>query len=159
MARVLVVFDTKNGSTAEVAEAVTERLRDHGLLVDTALAKRSLNLVDWDGIVVGAPIYSGHWLNGGHRILKQLARIAAGQRPPVAIFALGPRQEEGPENWMRPREQFERALGRHPSIAPIATALLGCADPPKKKYRDVRDWVAIAAWADQVADLLVEKVA
>jgi menaquinone-dependent protoporphyrinogen oxidase len=151
---VLVIFDTKNGSTAEVAQAIARRLGERGAAVELRSARSAPDLVGWAGIVVGAPIYSGRWMNGAHRTLKKLARIAPEHRPPVAIFALGPRQDEGPEDWLGPRQQFERALSKHRSIVPISTALFGGADPPKKKVRrDIRDWDAISEWADKLAGL------
>lgn len=160
MDRILVAFETKNGSTAEVAEAIASRLREHGAMVELSRARQAPDLTDWSGVVLGAPIYSGRWLSGAHRLLKRLAKIPAGARPPVAIFALGPRQDTGPEDWVRPRQQFERALGKHRSIIPVTTALFGGVDPPKKKIRrDVRNWEAIAAWADEVGGLLQTEVA
>ncbi len=152
MAKVLVLYDTKNGSTAEVAEAIASRLREQGATTELGLARRPPALTGWRGVVVGAPIYSGRWMNGAHRALKRLAKLSEDDRPPVAIFALGPRQDDGPENWIRPRQQFERALSKHREISPVATALFGGKDPPKKKVRrDIRDWGAIEAWADDVA--------
>lgn len=151
---ILIVFDTKNGSTPEVAQAIGSRLRERGGDVDVVQSKSIPDLAGLGGLVVGAPIYSGRWLNGGHRVLKRLARLPEERRPPVAIFALGPRQDDGPEDWVRPRQQFERALSMHRSIKPLSTALFGGADPPKKKpRRDIRNWDAIRAWADELADL------
>jgi menaquinone-dependent protoporphyrinogen oxidase len=152
---ILIVYDTKNGSTAEVAEAIAGRLGDQGAEVELSPVRSAPDLADWDGIVLGAPIYSGRWMRGAHKLLKALAKLPLDQRPPLAIFALGPRQDDGPEDWVRPRQQFERALNKHRSIAPLTTALFGGVDPPKKKVRrDVRDWDAIAAWADEVGRLL-----
>jgi menaquinone-dependent protoporphyrinogen oxidase len=143
-----------------VAEAIASRLREHGAAVELSRARQAPDLTDWSGVVLGAPIYSGRWMNGAHRLLKKLAKIPVGTRPPVAIFALGPRQDTGPEDWVRPRQQFERALSKHRSITPVTTALFGGVDPPKKKpRRDVRDWEAIAAWADEVGGLLQAEVA
>lgn len=106
-------------------------------------------------LVVGAPIYSGRWLSGAHRILKRVARLSPDCVPPVAIFALGPRMDEGPENWRLPRQQLQRSLSKHPSLSPVSIALFGGADPPKKSpRRDIRDWEAISAWADEIAPLL-----
>ena len=152
--RILVAYDTKNGSTAEVANAVSSRLREHGYTVDTCLAKDVRKLSSVDALVVGAPIYSGRWLSGAHRLLKQVAKLSPEVRPRVAIFGLGPRQDTGPENWTGPREQFERSLRKHPSIQSVSTDLFGGADPPKKQpRRDIRDWDAIRKWADEVAVL------
>jgi menaquinone-dependent protoporphyrinogen oxidase len=152
---ILIAFDTKHGSTAEVADAIASRLRERGAEVEIGPARGASDLTDFRGIIVGAPIYSGRWMKGAHRLLRKLAKVPPDRRPPVAIFALGPRKDEGPEDWVRPRQQFERALDKHRTISPISTALFGGVDPPRKKdHRDVRDWGAIAAWADQVGDLI-----
>ena len=151
--RVLVAFDTKNGSTAEVAEAIGSRLREKGWAAEVRPAREVRDVDGIDALVVGAPLYSGRWLSGAHRVLKRAAKIPVDRRPPIAVFALGPRLNEGPENWVRPREQFERALAKHGSITPVTTALFGGMDPPNKKpRRDARDWEAIRAWTDEVAD-------
>lgn len=151
---ILVAYDTRNGSTADVAGAIASRLREVGFSVDVRLARDVRDMAGLDGLVVGAPIYSGRWLAGAHRLLKRVGKLARDSRPPVAVFALGPRVDEGPENWVRPREQFMRALGKHPSVSTVSTALFGGADPPKKSpRRDIRDWAAIQAWADELAGL------
>lgn len=152
MKAVLVVFATKNGSTAEVADSIAQRLRASGAETEVVPARNVPDLTKWAGVVVGAPIYSGHWLGGGHRILKKLSKLPADRRPPIALFALGPRRDEGPQDWARPRQQFEQALAKHRSISPVSTALFGGTDPPKKKVRrDARNWEVIQAWADELA--------
>ncbi len=149
---ILVAYDTRNGSTAEVAQAIAARLHERGCQVDVRPSRDVRDLAGIDALVVGAPIYSGRWLTGAHRVLKRAGKVSPDRRPPVAIFALGPRADDGPENWVRPREQFERALGKHPSVTPVATALFGGADPPRKSpRRDIRDWNVIDQWADELA--------
>ncbi len=86
--------------------------------------------------------------------MKQISKLNTGQTPTVALFALGPRRNEGPENWLVPKAQFERAIKKHSSVDPVSTALFGGADPPKKSVRrDIRDWEAIKAWADELAKI------
>ena len=157
MAAVLVAYDTKNGSTAEVAAAIAKRLESHEIAVRIAPARDVRDLSGVDAVVVGAPIYNGRWLSGAHRLVKRLTRIAPPSRPVLAVFALGPRVDDSPQDWERPRAQFEHALGKHPDAAPVATALFGGADPPRKTpRRDIRDWDAIASWADELAARLGE---
>jgi menaquinone-dependent protoporphyrinogen oxidase len=152
---VLVVFDTKNGSTAGVAEVIAARLREDGVPAEVRAVRAAKDLSGLALLVVGAPLYSGRWLAGGHRLLKRLGKMSLESRPQLAVFALGPRSDEGPESWARPREQFQRALAKHPSVKPVSTALFGGADPPRKKLRrDIRDWEAIRAWADDIAQML-----
>ncbi len=152
--KVLVAFDTKNGSMTDVAQAIVLRLREHGCSADMQPARNVRNVKEFNYLVVGAPIYSGRWLSGAHRILKRVSKLSPEQSPAVAIFALGPRKDEGPESWTVPKTQFDRALGKHPSVKPVSTALFGGADPPKKSpRRDIRDWDAIKSWADELAKI------
>ena len=153
--KVLVAFDTKSGTTAEVAEAVTDTLREAGLEAELLAADDVSEVAGYGAVVVGAPLYMARWLPGGHRVLSLVEAVPEPSRPAVAVFALGPRKDEGPESWVRPRGQFERALAEHSDLAPVATALFGGAEPPgKKERRDIRDWDAIRAWALQVAGAL-----
>ena len=152
--RILITYDTKNGSTADVAKTVASRLQERGCATDTLRSRDVRDVSAWDGVVVGAPIYSGRWLSGAHRVLKRLGKLPHDEQPSVAIFALGPRKNESPADWVRPREQFGRALRKHPAVEPVSTALFGGADPLRKHpRRDIRDWDSIRAWADDLAGL------
>lgn len=151
---ILVLYETRNGSTAEVAEAIAARLSELGFSAQARPCRRAGDLSQAAGLVVGAPIYAGRWLSGAHRLLSRLGKVSSDARPPLAVFALGPRRDD-PDAWITPREQFARALARHPDLEPVATGLFGGADPPKKRSRrDVRDWEAIRRWSDEVARLM-----
>ena len=153
--RILVTYATKNGSTTDVAQAIGSRLREHGCSVEIQPVDNVFKVQEFDFLVVGAPIYSGRWLNGAHRILKQVSKLKTEQIPTIALFALGPRKNEGPEDWVVPSAQFERAIKKHSSVDPVSKALFGGADPPKKSpRRDIRDWDAIKAWADELARIV-----
>lgn len=153
--KILVTFATKNGSTTDVARAIGLRLREQGYSVEIQPVKNARNIQEFDFVVVGAPIYSGRWLSGAHRILKKISKLDSEQTPAVALFALGPRRNEGPENWVVPQSQFERAINKHPSVVPVSKTVFGGADPPKKKVRrDIRDWKAIEAWSDELVQYL-----
>ena len=152
--KILVTYATKNGSTTDVAQAIALRLREHGCSVEIQPVENVPSIKEFNALIVGAPIYSGRWLNGAHRILKQVRKLKADQTPAIALFALGPRKNDGPEDWVAPKAQFERAIKKHSSIDPVSKALFGGADPPKKSpRRDIRDWEAIKAWADELAGI------
>ena len=151
---ILIAYCTKNGSTTEVAQAIARQLQEAGFSVEIQLSKKVKKLSEYDVLVVGAPIYSGRWLSGAHRILKKMSKMEPAKSPILAVFALGPRRNEGPENWKVPQSQFDRALARHPQLTPVSIALFGGADPPKKSpRRDIRDWDVIRSWADELATI------
>lgn len=153
MTSALVAFATKHDSTREVAEAIADTLRSRGLSVTAAPAAGIRDHVDqYDLVVLGGAIYSGRWHAGAHRFLRKHRREL--DNTPVAVFGMGPRLDEK-EAWQRSREQLDRALGKRSWLHPTAITVFGGVDPPKKKeHRDLRDWEAIAAWADGLADQL-----
>ena len=57
--RILVAYATKHGSTAGVAEAVARELTAAGLEAEGAAFPAADSLEGYDGIVLGAPLYTG----------------------------------------------------------------------------------------------------
>ena len=150
MTNVLLAFATKNGSTEQVAGAITAVLREAGARV-TALPARAVreSVAGYDLIVLGAPLYSGRWHRDAHRFLKRHRRELADV--PVAVFGMGPRNDTE-EAWQRSRAQLDRALDRHGWLTPVMVTVFGGVDPPargKRPQRDLRDWGDIRAWATE----------
>ncbi len=84
--RILVVYASNAGSTAEVAQAVGEELAQAGLPADVrALSEvTSADLAGYQGVVVGAPMILG-WHRGAARFVRQ--HRAALAKVPTAFFA------------------------------------------------------------------------
>jgi menaquinone-dependent protoporphyrinogen oxidase len=112
----------------------------------------------YDAVVLGAPLYMGRWR--GARPFIRRHRRALGERP-FAAFALGPLGDdvkafEGPE------KQLRRALAKA-RVTPAAVGLFGGAiDSSRLRFPfnrmpagDWRDWDAVRAWSDDVAQLVV----
>ena len=59
MARILVAYATKKGSTAEIAQAIGKELRTAGHLVDVTEMKSVSSLDGYNAVVIGAPFYMG----------------------------------------------------------------------------------------------------
>lgn len=172
-ASILVAYATKYGSTAEVAEAVGARLRDHGLTVDIVRMKEARSLDDYDAVVIGAPFYLGSLLKEARAWLERNSDTLASL--PLALFTLGPMSaDDDPDE---AAGQLDRALEKLPQLHPIAsTMFVGAFDPGKLRgcdkvltalpasplhgvgARDDRDWETIAAWADGLADKLKSPV-
>src|SRR5690349_16792724 len=151
MTSILVAYATKHGSTREVAEALGTVASAAGFGIEVAPAHSVLSpMTGVDLVVLGAPIYSGRWHRDAGRFLRrhehELATI------PVAVFALGPRQDD-PASWRRSWRQFHRALARRSRVRPVAIGLFGGADPAgraRAERRDLRDWTEIGAWMRNV---------
>jgi menaquinone-dependent protoporphyrinogen oxidase len=147
---VLMAYATRNGSTRQVAEAVTAAMREAGAQV-TALPARQAreSAAGYDLVVLGAPLYSGRWHRDAHRFLKRHRRELAAAR--VAVFGMGPRTDTE-EAWGRSRAQLDRALAKRAWLAPVAVTIFGGVDPPgrgKRPQRDLRNWQTIHTWAKE----------
>jgi menaquinone-dependent protoporphyrinogen oxidase len=61
----LVAFATKHGSTAGIAEAVAEPLRQAGLKVDVSPAAQVSALDRYGAVIVGSAVYMNRWQKEG----------------------------------------------------------------------------------------------
>lgn len=157
---VLVGYETRYGSTQEVAEAVAARLRECGLEVDIQSMRKVRTLAGYSAIVLGAPLYMFRWHKDARRFLSR-HREALTQRP-VAIFALGPVTTGDKKEWQGSREQLDKELAGFPWLTPVALEIFGGKFDPAKLHfpynlftrqvlaSDLRDWMAIRAWASSL---------
>ena len=56
--RVLVAYASRMGSTAEIAEAIADQLRTHGLDVVTAACSAAPDPDGFDAVLVGSAVYA-----------------------------------------------------------------------------------------------------
>jgi menaquinone-dependent protoporphyrinogen oxidase len=166
-ANVLVAYTTRYGSTQEVAEAIGETLRGCGLKIDIKHLRDVRSLLDYEAVVLGAPIFYARWHKDAHHFLS-LHRQALAQRP-VAVFALGPLDRDE-KQMAGSRETLNKALLNFPWLAPVdVEVFIGRYDPTKLRFpdslllaipasplkklpaSDMRDWTAIRGWAGNLA--------
>jgi menaquinone-dependent protoporphyrinogen oxidase len=157
--KVLVAYGTKHGSTREVAEAVAERLREHGLAVDTRAADRVDSVAPYDAVVIGGAVYMGRWHPAAAGFLQRHRKGL--EKLPVAVFGMGPRTME--ESAVKETQgQLDKALEKVPEVRPATVAVFGgVVDPKSLRFpfnrmpaSDARDWASIRAWAGSVAEAL-----
>ena len=168
--KVLVAYASKYGSTQEVAEAIAATLRESGLVVDLEPIREVKTLEEYTAVVLGAPLYMFHWHKDARRFLSR-HREALTKRP-VAIFALGPFNDEEKE-WKEVRAQLDKELAKFPWLTSMAIEIFGGKfDPAKLRFpdniiaslpanplhkmpaSDIRDWTVIRAWASNLATQL-----
>jgi menaquinone-dependent protoporphyrinogen oxidase len=163
--RILVAHASRAGSTAEVAEAVGQVLRDCGAEVDVRPVKGIQGLAGYDALVLGSAIWMG-------KPLREAVRFAAAQQHalanlPVAYFVLCETlREDTPAN----RDRARRFLGPLQKLKqPVSLGLFagakdyGSVHPLvrwvlmnvlKLPEGDWRDWEQIRAWAAALAPQL-----
>ena len=163
--KVHVVVASKHGSTAEIAGAIGDTLRDRHLevavheLVDHGHAE--LDLDDDDAVVIGSAIYAGEWLRHARRFVHDHADELEGH--PTWLFSSGP-LGDGPSQPIDPvsfahLQERTHAVGHRIFTGKLDRSDLGFAERAlaaavRAPEGDFRDWSAITSWATSIADSL-----
>ena len=162
---VLVGYASSYGSTQEVAEVVAATLREQGVEVDLRPTREVRTLTGYSAVVLGAPLYMFHWHKNALRFLARYQSILAGGLP-IAVFAGGPFGTGDEQAWQEVRQQLDQELAKFPWLKPVSVQLIGGKfDPAKPRFpyslipalrqmpaSDLRDWAAIRAWANNLAE-------
>jgi menaquinone-dependent protoporphyrinogen oxidase len=159
MARILVAYATKKGSTAEIAQAIGKELEALGHVVDVTDMGTVKSLTGYNAVVIGGPMYIGKMIDAGKFVGRHGGEL---RKLPVAgfIVSLAPVSRDPVDT-----EYAQKALrnGLSP-LQPVAeTVFAGKLDPAnlswlqklmvekaKSPVGDFRDWTAIAAWAREL---------
>ena len=164
MARLLVAYGTKYGSTAEIAERVARALQSAGVDAEVKRARDVRSLEGYDGVVLGSAVYMGRWRGDALRLLRRL-RGRLGERP-LWIFSsgiVGEDPEEDPGKWARPTKVqalADQLAARDHAVFGGRVAEDGgpmrqsMARNTAEELRDRRDWEQIDAWATGIASAL-----
>jgi len=166
--QVLVVYATKYGGTAEIAQRIGQVLREAGLRTDVLPTDRVSDLSTYEAVVLGSAVYIGRWRKEAVRFLKTNEKVLAERQ--VWLFSSGPTGEGDPlellKGWRLPEAQ--QAIADR--IQPRDIAVFhGVVDVDKLNFierlmirnveapvGDFRDWEAITSWATAIADELKE---
>jgi len=159
MARILVAYASKKGSTTEIAQAIGKELEASGHVVDVAKMGTVTSLTGYNAVVIGGPMYVGK-IDGMGKFAKRHSTELA--RVPVAGFVVClAAASRDPEGMAWAKKALHAALDPLRPVAEMVFA--GRLDPAKlswfqnwmiKKAKspvgDFRDWTAIAAWAREL---------
>mgnify|MGYP001765860255 CR=1 FL=1 len=167
--KILVVYATRYGSTREAAEKVGEVLRDSGLQAEVHPARNVHSLEQYRAAVLGAPVFVGSLQKDIKRFLAQYKDALVGM--PVAFFALGPLDASA--EMQGAVDQLDKELAKFHWLKLVSKAMFGGKYDPavlrfpdsflakpkfsplyKRPASDARDWVAIEAWAQSLAELM-----
>ena len=157
---VLVVFASKHGATVDIAGHVASQLSARGHHVTVAEAHEA-EVGEHGAVVVGSAVYAGHWLKPARAFVDrnraQLVDL------PVWMFSSGPLGDppvpaDDPVDvalvelqiGAREHRTFTGRLD-HDELGLAERAMVRAVHAP---YGDFRDWDAVRAWADEIADAL-----
>lgn len=172
MTRVLVAYASKNGSTAEIAEAIAKELRGHNLDVDCLEAGDVRQLDPYQAVVLGSAVYMKRWQGSARRFLHRHHQTLP--TLPWWVFSSGPVGEPKPTDdktaeWLEPPKiiaEVERlgarehvVFGGRVPATPHNFIERSMAKNTPPEFADLRNWEEIAAWAARIADQLTPGVA
>ncbi|MBB5916739.1 menaquinone-dependent protoporphyrinogen oxidase [Nocardia transvalensis] len=166
--RIAVVYATGQGSTREISEFIGAVLANRGAGVEVADIERAPDLSRFDAVVLGSAVHDRAFLPAATAFVRHHHHQLAERK--VWLFSVGiDAALRGP---------IGRRVARHvpESIAALRDSIsahdyrafaghyerVGVDLPARLRYRllgglrygDLRDWTAIAAWADSIADTL-----
>jgi len=170
--KILVTYASQGGSTAGVAEAISQLLVSNGASVDALPVKEATNLNQYQAVIIGSAVHSGKWMPEASAFVEHHQNNL--RQIPTAIFqvcmtlaASNDQYKSLVPNWLTPV---------HNQIRPISEASFAGALMPnqysklsekiglriflaaiKLKAGDYRDWEAIRTWAEHVSLLLMPK--
>src|SRR4051812_30371223 len=161
MTEVLVVYASKHGSTAGIAQAVARALAADGLSAVCLEASQVNSLERYDAVVIGSAVYMRRWRPEARRFLRQFAAELAER--PFWVFSSGPVGDPADDNsaWSEPTATIAKAealgvrghvvFGGSLPAEPHGLMQRSMADHMPEEFRDRRDWDQIRAWADGIA--------
>ena len=164
--KVLVAYGSKYGSTAEIADAIGQVLREAGFDADVRSAETVQDLASYQAVVLGSGVYAGMWRKEAAEFLE--AHQAELAERPVWLFSSGPSGKGDPvellDGWRFPDAQkpiADRISPRDMAVfhGNIDRDKLNLAEKlivkaVKGEFGDFRDWEAIRTWASGVASTL-----
>ena len=190
MTKVQIVYASRHGGTAGIAERIGGVLRAEGVDAVVADAADRPDAMGFDAYVIGAGVQIGSWHKEGTEFLERNQATLATK--PVWLFSSGPLP--GSSMMKETQDRVELALGPregpgsggrkriealsatiHPREHRVFYGAFNPKDPPKSMQErvvrlmpaakrvlptgDFREWDAIEAWAREIAEQLVAKVA
>ncbi|MCX5205783.1 flavodoxin domain-containing protein [Streptomyces sp. NBC_00237] len=159
--KVLVAYETKNGSTKDIAGTIAQVLGRAGLDTDLRPVAEAGDPRGYDAVVLGSALYTGRWLKGARRFAARNEE-ALSERP-VWLFSSGPLDATASERDIPPVPGVRRVKDRTEAREHVtfggalhddAHGWVARKIVESGKGGDFRDFAEISAWADRIAGAL-----
>jgi menaquinone-dependent protoporphyrinogen oxidase len=156
---VLVTYASKHESTQGIAERIAEKLRQLGKDAEARSVDGVEDLGSYEAFVIGSAVYYGSWLKEATEWVHRNQAVLA--QHPVWLFSVGPLGTEVKDAEQQPKEmaEFLHTLGLrdqriffgvldHSRLSFAERVMVKAVRAPEG---DFRDWQAIEAWAESIA--------
>ena len=161
VARVLVVYASKMGSNAEVAEAIVAVLTEAGLEAEALPVRLVKDVEPYDAIVLGSALYAAHWQREANRFVTKRRDIL--RTKALWLWSSGPLDRIRASKNLPPTDNVLEIMGDVPfrghrtfggKLDPNAP---GVDEQILRTHQqgDFRDWAKIRAYAAEIADALL----
>jgi len=98
--RALVVYGSKRGGTAGLAEMIGSALIAEGLTAEVRSARDSGSLANFDAVIVAGALYAFRWHRDARRFVRRNADVL--RHLPVWLVASGPLDASAREGTLKP---------------------------------------------------------
>jgi len=171
--KILITYASRSGSTAEIAEAIGERLTQGGIQIDVLPMQEVKDLSAYWAVIAGSPIRNSKWLPEAMQFIESHRSVLS--QKPFATFTVSitlamsntEPYRQAVLKWTQPvralvqpvneglfagRLDFSKLPINWDTLKLRAVVALGIF--PKE---DRRDWKAVSQWADDIHPLLLQK--
>jgi menaquinone-dependent protoporphyrinogen oxidase len=171
--RVLIVYASVHGSTAEVARFVGDALRARGIEAGAMAANPAPSVEGCDAVILGSAVHNGLWLPEMTAFVRQSQGMLSNRPLYLWLNCMRPIERDGyayvTSNYLPnllSRALSFRKIGIFAGKVDMSTLNRdeawtltfnydGASDP-FALAGDHRDWDSIRAWAEQIADDLAQ---
>lgn len=172
--KILVIYASLHGSTAQMAEFMGEKLKKEGIDVSVKSIEDDIDFTSYNGLIMGAPIHRGKWMDGAVEFVKK-HRIEFDQLPFACFYTCMSKAKQPPSReTLNELASYKTAMSElfptivHSDIGSFA----GMLDYDKCNFLtklamwfimrknsleagDYRDWKAIESWLSDVKRYLI----
>lgn len=179
--KALVVYGSRYGTAAEIAEEIARVIKEKEIEVDLVDARgiKDCDVSPYDLVVAGSGIKMGKWTNKSLKFLKNNKESLASRK--VAIFVSCGAANEEKSRAEGQEKYLDEVAAKNLVNPPVATGLFGSVYDPDAKHgivfnltnrfikkdlkkkgldttkrHDYRDWEGIRTWARNLANMLIE---
>jgi len=170
--KILIVYASRCGSTGGVADAIAQAFHEHGAEVDVKLIHDTYDVVGYNAVVVGAPIYMSKSMPEAKDFIAKHRTELGRLRTAYFLTCMTLAKSHTDEQVNEVKGELEKVIKAVPEVSPVALGCFaGALDFDKMAlamqllYKagsgggvtagDFRDFLAIRRWASQLYPTLV----